>query len=173
MADPTPPQKNILLRAQVEHADDFRTIRLDALKSHPTAFSADIEAHKTLDYAQRIRENLGSAGAIYFAYIGDQIAGMTGVRRMYSSKTNHNAHIWGVYVKAEFRRRGLARSLMDACLHWSKENEAAIVKLAIVIPNPGVYSFYKGYGFKPYGTEPKAVKIDGVYYDEILMFKEI
>jgi len=45
------------------------------------------------------------------------------------------------------------------------------VHLTVVKCNEGAQKIYEGLGFSQYGLEEKALKVDGKYYDEIMMVK--
>lgn len=157
-------------------AEAVRDLRLEALRDHPEAFSADYEANlnKTLaDWQTRLQENDGTVSIIYLACSGDMLAGMMGIFQGQSPKTNHTGIIWGVYVRPNFRRYGAARRLVEACLGWAAEHAVKTVKLAVVTTNIPAIQCYARCGFRVYGVEPKALFYDRTYYDELLMVREI
>ena len=74
--------------------EDYKTIRLEALRNAPDAFSSDedLEGAQDDDY-HRMRLQ---AGAVYGAYDEGTIVGMAGVIFYTSRKMRHRAAIWGV-----------------------------------------------------------------------------
>jgi hypothetical protein len=85
--------------ARMDDMPAFRILRLQALRDHPEAFSADYQTHLAADDANWGRYfDFGENSIIYFAFHNNDLVGMTGVRLDTSPKTRHNANIWGVYV---------------------------------------------------------------------------
>jgi len=54
-------------------------------------------------------------------------------------------NILNVFIEQEFRRRGLARSLMEVALEWCRENGTDTV---ILHASPNGRSLYESMGFK-------------------------
>ncbi len=167
----------ILIRAaQESDVLAFRELRLDGLKQHPDAFGAAYErdAAQPLEFWQeRIRSNTGSKGTIQLAVAGEALVGVTGIYRDDGAKTRHNARLWGVYVRPDWRGRKVAEALIDACISWAEAEQIAIVKLAVAANNPGAIRCYLRCGFSIYGVEPDALRVEGVSLDELLMAKKI
>jgi RimJ/RimL family protein N-acetyltransferase len=95
---------------------------------------------------------------------------MTGIVRGNSPKTRHDALIWGVYVKPEWRGLHIAAELIHSCFEWAKARKVVLTKLGVVTVNQSAIRCYERCGFKIYGTEPRAIFYEGKYYDEYLMY---
>ena len=170
-----------IIQARPTDAPALRQIRLEALKNHPEAFAADDSLDAKTDWAERIERNSGETGAIFLAYVQKNetgisetdIAGMMGIFRGASSKVRHSATIWGVYVSPRFRKSGIGTQLLQTCLDWAKAHSVDIVKLGVVTTNASARRLYERNGFKIYGTEPKALFVEGTYYDEFWMAREM
>ena len=78
-----------------------------------------------------------------------------------------------MYIRPNWRGKHVSEALIRAGLGWAKEQNIVIVKLAVVTNNIPAIRSYKHCGFKIYGTEPKAIFYDNVYYDEHLMSIEM
>lgn len=169
------PKGNIEIRAA--HMDDmsaFRTLRLQALHDHPEAFSADYERHAKGDNDfWKPYFDFSENAIIHFAVHEEKLIGMTGVRLDTSPKTKHNANIWGVYVLPDWRGHGLARALVNACCDWARERGALIARLGVAAANQSALRCYESCGFKVTGTDPKALLVNGKFYDEHLMAREL
>lgn len=161
--------------AALTDVDSFRELRLEAIKNHPTAFGQDYE--ENIQRPQKYWEDRLTLNteeqALFFATYNEQLIGMTGIFRHISKKSLHSAGIWGVYVKPEWRGRYISEALIQSCLDWAKQKNVIVVKLAVVTSNLSAIQCYKRCGFTTYGKEPKALCVDGTYYDEYLMSIDI
>lgn len=160
-----------LRHARVVDAPVFRDLRLEALYDHPEAFSSDYAANLSfpLTYWEQRINDLGKAGALFFADCMGRLVAMCGIHREGSPKLQHTATIWGVYVKEDFRRHQITEGLISHCTGWAVENGVKIVKLVVVTTNTRAIKVYTRLGFIVYGVEPMAVCVDGAMYDELLM----
>lgn len=165
----------VIRQANAADAVRFRELRLEALKSSPIAFSADYQ--KNSNHPQKYWEDLltppPDESAMFVAEHDSSLIGMTGVMRSNSLKTRHSVWIWGVYVTAEWRALHIAEELIASCLEWARARKVALAKLGVAVVNEPAIRCYERCGFKTYGTEPRAVLVDGRYYDEYLMFIDL
>jgi ribosomal protein S18 acetylase RimI-like enzyme len=152
----------------------YRELRLHALQNAPTAFSADYETNLKfpMDFWKG-RLNFDEYGIMFFAEHGQDLIGMTGIRKGESPKTRHGAYIWGVYVRPEWRGLHIAEALIETCLQWARARDVDIVKLGVVTANASAVRCYQKCGFTTYGTEPRAIYYEGTYYEEYLMFRDL
>ena len=78
--------------------------------------------------------------------------------------------IVGVYVAAEQQGRGYGRALVTAALERARRiSGLSIIQLTVTTTNQPAISLYKSIGFETYGTEPRAMFVDGQYIEEYLM----
>ena len=80
----------------------------------PTSFlpTLDEESQVPVDeFATRITPT--HERAVYGAFDGDTLVGITGVRRDARVKIAHKATIWGVFVDPAYRGRGIAQTLLE------------------------------------------------------------
>ena len=149
-------------------AGDYRAIRLAALQGDAAAFGSTYAAEvgRTLDeFAERLETS-----TVYAAYADGRIVGMAGFKRYEGARERHKAFVWGTYVRPDLRGRGVARALMEAVL----ESAGAVVEqltLAVAQDNLAALALYRELGFEVYGTEPRALRSDDGYADEILMVR--
>ena len=149
-------------------AADYRLIRLAALQGDALAFGSTYaaESGRSLrEFAQRLETS-----RVYGAYAEDRIVGMAGFKPYEGARERHKAFVWGTYVRPEERRRGAARALMEAVLEDARGSVEQLV-LAVVSDNAAAVALYRELGFEVYGTEPRALKNDDAYADEILMVR--
>lgn len=152
----------------VADAARYRDIRLEALKRNPEAFGSTFEWEndKPLPwFEQRIAQS-----DIFGAFVEGDLRGIAGYLKQEGSKRDHKAMLWGMYVRANARNSGLGRRLVETVVKHASER-VELLQLTVVSENQIAYRLYANLGFVEYGREMKALRLDGRYYDEILMVK--
>jgi RimJ/RimL family protein N-acetyltransferase len=171
----TPLGTVVIREANIADAPSFRELRLGALQNSPIAFSADYQ--KNFSHPAKYWEDLLSPhpdeSTMFIGEHKGQLMAMTGVMRGSSPKTRHSAWIWGVYVTPEWRGLHIAEEIIHSCINWARSKDVVLAKLGVAAVNQPAIRCYERCGFKIYGTEPRAVLVDGKYYDEHLMFKSL
>jgi ribosomal protein S18 acetylase RimI-like enzyme len=72
-----------------------------------------------------------------------------------------------VYVTASWRGKGVGNALIAAVLKRAKEDPSLEqILLAVASGQKAAIQLYRKFGFKVYGTEPKALKVTSEYIDE-------
>ena len=170
----TTPHGTVTIRSATEEdATAYRDLRLEALRSHPEAFSSDYAANlaKPMTFwTERLRSNSADGAVmIHFAVHDQQLIGMCGIARADSPKTQHSATIVGMYVRPDWRGFRIGETLVTACVDWARTHGVKVVKLAVVTTNAPAIRCYARCGFQVYGIEPQALYYDSVFYDELLM----
>jgi ribosomal protein S18 acetylase RimI-like enzyme len=149
-------------------AEDYRRIRLAALQGDPDAFSSTYEAEAARP-PEHFQQRLQRA-AVFGAYAASGVVGMVGYQRHEGARERHKAFVWGTYVIPAYRGAGVGRALMQALLQ-SAALEVEQLTLVVVTDNPGAQGLYRGCGFEPYGTEPRALRRPDGYADDLLMVR--
>lgn len=165
--------ENISIRRIAEedlHA--FFRIRLEALLNSPTAFLASYEEEKSLGasfYEKPIMQNkIGNL--ILGAFVQQKLVGFIGMYQEEKQKTKHKAKIWGMYVQPDYRNQGAGKMLMDNLLAYIQNNlNSTVINISVEASNLAAKKLYESYGFKTWGIEPKAMKINDEFYDEAHM----
>lgn len=145
----------------------WRALRLEDLAAHPDAFTADHDeeaARPDAFFAERLAGNVVLADERDGALLA---AG--GLMAQASPKRRHRAMLWGLHVRPAARGRGLGRALIDGLLAAAAEGGAEAVVLGVGVHNAPALALYRSCGFEAVGFEPRVMKIDGSYVDEILM----
>src|SRR5690606_37338600 len=71
----------------------------------------------------------------------------------------------GMAVHPDFRGRGIGRDLIRTALNAARESGLEQVELTVRTDNPAATALYERSGFQKVGMSPRAIKIDGAYYD--------
>ncbi|MGY4479953.1 N-acetyltransferase family protein [Bradyrhizobium sp. USDA 3364] len=149
----------------------YRDIRLEALRLSPEAFGSAYEtesAHPVEWFAARLAGGTVMLGA----FRGGGLAGIVGFIAEQGPKRQHKGALVGMYVRQQARRAGVGRVLVEAALELAAQT-VELVQLIVVKGNEPAFRLYQSMGFVAYGLEKHALKIDGRYYDDILMAKDL
>jgi ribosomal protein S18 acetylase RimI-like enzyme len=163
--------------------DDFELfwpVRLLALRESPQAFGSSYEESKKMPPKEAMRrlkpKNDGFVlGAFVSAAAADlatvpELVGLAGFVRHDFLKGRHKGTIWGVYVVPDYRGRGISRAVMEKVIERCQGIDGLEeVNLAVASSNEPARALYQSLGFETYGVEPRALKVDGKYFDEELM----
>ena len=147
-------------------------LRAEMLENTPQAFLGTPSNDEGLDediVRGRLAPESDSASWGAFDDCGRLVASV-GFFRLPREKQRHSGFIVGVYVTPRARRRGLARSLLQMAIEHARTIEDLdILRLAVSVESPGARALYESLGFVAWGTEPRAVRVDGVDTDEVHM----
>jgi ribosomal protein S18 acetylase RimI-like enzyme len=75
----------------------------------------------------------------------------------------------GMGVRAEWRRQGVGRRLLEACLAHAKRAALEKVELEVYSDNIGAVRLYESFGFTREGVRARGRKLEGRYQDVVLM----
>lgn len=152
-------------------AERFRDLRLEALKGSPTAFSSSYEeyaARPLSALAARMRHS--DDEAVFGAFDGERLVGTAGIFRQPALKERHKTLLWGMYVTAAYRRSGVGRRLVGRVVEAARAMPGVVMlQLAVGTSNAAALALYRSFAFQEYGREPRALLVDGTYYDEFHM----
>ncbi len=96
--------------------------------------------------------------------------GTAGFWRERQPKLRHKGMIWGVYVKPEYRGRGLARLPMGAVLERVRGfPDLRQIKLAVAATQVAAERLYRSLGFEQFGYASGALSVAGELVDEYWM----
>ncbi|MFY9655533.1 MAG: GNAT family N-acetyltransferase [Methylocystis sp.] len=145
---------------------DFHRLRLEgfALQARAFRYAPEDEAHLT---ASEIEARL-ARDFVLGAFDGEALVGIAGLSRNTGRKTAHKALLFGMYLRPDYRGRGVADALMSRLIEEAR-GSVEILILTVMSDNAPAVALYRRWGFESYGIEPRAVKEDGLYFDEMLM----
>jgi ribosomal protein S18 acetylase RimI-like enzyme len=147
-------------------AEAFRAVRLEGLGRYPAAFGASFEdesARLLSFFADRLDENF-----VLGAEDRGRLVGVAAFQFHDGQKKRHRGTLWGMYVRDEARGKGVAQRLVDGILVHARQRVEE-VSLSVWADNPAAIALYKSAGFIVTGQDARAIKIDGIYYDHLLM----
>jgi ribosomal protein S18 acetylase RimI-like enzyme len=155
-------------RLQAVDAEDYRAIRLAALKTQPQAFGAvhaDEASRPAAHFAERI-----ATSTVLGAYHQAQIVGMIWLKQEVGAKVSHKGLIWGFYVEPFHQRRGIGSALLATIIDAARDLVEQVT-LTVVQQNTFAIALYERFGFSVYGVEPRALRTSQGFSDEVLMVR--
>jgi len=153
--------------------EPYFALRLEMLRNNPEAFfvSYEDEKAKGSGFVAGILEKAEPGNAIFGGFVNGKIVGAAGVYRPDPRpKTVHKAMLWGMYVQPSARGQGLGEALVRAVATHARETMAAnALYLCVTSGNAAARALYERVGFVGWGTEPRAWKVEGKYFDDLHM----
>ncbi len=153
-------------RLEPGDAAAYRALRLESLADAPTAFGSDVGRESGFSdavWAERMVANPN-----FGLFDGDELVGIATFLRGEGVKGRHRGDVVGVYVKPKARGTGASRLLLEALIAEVRDRVVQL-HLAVTTNNAPARRLYERLGFQVYGTEPRAILVDGRYYDKYLM----
>ena len=151
-----------------DDAAALRVVRLEALEAHPEAFGADLQDEVQRDVAS-FAEWIGRS-AVFGAFDTGRMVGIAGFFKVTNRKSAHMGKLISMYVRPEARGSGAALDLVEAVLDHAR-GQVIQVHLGVAAGNEAAIRLYRKAGFEIYGTEPRALFVNGRYIDEHMMVR--
>ncbi|WHY01445.1 GNAT family N-acetyltransferase [Neobacillus sp. DY30] len=150
-------------------AEKYWDLRLEALQKAPEAFLTSYEdAIKRENPMAQVRSNFATDGNYTFgAFEGDELIGVVTLLQEKAEKIQHRANIFAMYVTPTKQGAGVGKALLTEAINKAKTIEIIEkINLSVVASNEPAKKLYTKLGFKVYGLEEKAMKVNGVYLDD-------
>jgi ribosomal protein S18 acetylase RimI-like enzyme len=164
-------RNNIIIRSlQLSDAEQWRRLRLEALRSCPTAFSSSYDdAHRQdlSSFAAHIPPPEGPS-ILLGAFDGETLSGSVGLHVPANPKLAHRGEIWAVYVAPALRGTGVAAAMMRAAIAHAR-TRVSLLHLSVGTDNDAARELYRTLGFVSYGIERRSIRVDGVDHDSDLL----
>jgi RimJ/RimL family protein N-acetyltransferase len=122
-----------------------------------------------LEAARRfVSHNIAAGYPHFVALHGDRVVGWCNVMPQDRPATRHRG-LLGMGLLAEWRGRGVGRRLIERAIEASRAIPLTRVELTVRADNDAAIALYRRVGFKEEGRRRRALLVDEVYYDDILM----
>ena len=151
-------------RLTADDAHAFRSLRIRALGEYPEAFTSSYEEEVDRPVEDTARRLASPHLMFWGAWDGEDLAGMVGLEREARAKNRHKATVVGMYVGLEHLGSGLGRRMFAVLLDEARREGIEVLVLTVTDGNGPATALYESVGFRSFGIEPKAVKVDGRYF---------
>jgi ribosomal protein S18 acetylase RimI-like enzyme len=157
-------------RLTLDDAAAYRSLRLRSFREHPEAFTTSYEELEQQSLADTEKRMAAANIKLWGAFEGGRLAGYVGLDRETRAKSRHKATLVGMYVAPEFAGRGIGRALVDALLAQARADGLELIVLTVTDGNGKAAQLYERCGFRSFGVEPHAIKVDGRPYGKNHMY---
>ena len=144
------------------------------MREHPEAFTSSFE-EESLKPVTNSEQRLSEASTCRFwgAFVDKTLVGMVGLERDSRLKVRHKGLIIGMFVATEFARRGIARTLLKTLLEHAREIGLELLLLTVTRGNVAAEKLYLDLGFRSWGMEPGAIRVQGQRFDKNHLFLQL
>ncbi len=154
---------------RAEDAALWRDLRLEALALHPDAYGSthdDWSGRPLADFAARLTD-----GHVLAAFLGGDLVGSMALDA--SDADPKRGELTAVYVRPEFRGRGIAKRLLRRAASSAKSAGMTHLTLTVAEANETAFAFYTAHKFIPDGLDGRALIRDGRLLDLIRMVRPL
>lgn len=146
----------------------LKKLRLEALQNENIAFGSSFEEEQEFsekEWKKRINN-------IIFALSNNEPIGLISYIFNNKIKSKHIAYLFGLYVKSEYRGKGIGKKLLESALNKIMENRnIKKINLSVNSQLNVPITLYKKFGFIEVGKLKFEFNIKEKYYNEIIMEK--
>lgn len=163
-----------LRRLQAADLPAYKALRDTMLASDPTAFTSDAAAEAAKppsSYLTRLGLDRPEGGHFVIgAWRAERLVGAIGCEREQRVKVQHIGHIIGTMLMRDERGAGLGRALLaEAIAQAHRAAGLEMLTLTVTAGNVPAIRLYESAGFVRYGILPRAIRLDGGFFDKHLM----
>lgn len=140
---------------------------LDAV-AREKRFLAQVEAPPLERVQQFVRDGIEKNVAQFVALDGDRVVGWADIFPEWAHALAHRGHV-GMGVHHDYRGRGLGTRLLAACVAKATTQGLSRIELEVRADNTAAIGLYRKLGFTEEGRLHRGMRLDGAYFDTLLM----
>jgi RimJ/RimL family protein N-acetyltransferase len=139
----------------------YRALRLRALREHPESFTSSYEEDAAQPPELAGMRLASTDFAAWGAFEAESLYGIVGLERERRAKNRHKGTVVGMYVVPEAVGQGVARALLEALVAHARAAGVQSLVLTVTDGNVAARVLYEQAGFRSFGVEPDAIRVDG------------
>lgn len=140
---------------------------LDAV-AREKKYLAFLEAPPVEEIRKFILGQIEGRNPAFVALVKGEVAGWCDVTRRPRESRRH-CGLLGMALLPAYRGGGIGRALMQAAIACAWEREFTRIELDVREDNVRAIALYKRLGFEVEGVKRNSLRVDGEYYDALLM----
>lgn len=148
-------------RLTVADALAYRSLRLRGLREHPQAFTSSWEEDGAKPLSASEARLTSDHQRLWGALEAGTLQGMAGLELLPRAKERHKARVAGMYVAAEGAGFGMGTALLHAVMADARSIGISDLVLTVSEGNASALALYRKMGFVVFGTEPRAIVVNG------------
>lgn len=164
-------------RLSPRHAAEYRALMLEAYADHPDAFTSTVAERKERPPAwwkARLSDKPDANKLVLGAFDGSTLIGAVGLSFERRERARHKATLFGMYVRPQWRGRGIGRQLvLSALARASERRDVKVIQLTVTERNAHALALYESCGFVRFGVEPMAIAVASEYLAKVHMWRRI
>lgn len=131
-------------------------------------YLAQIEALPLERIQAFVDQNVREDAIQFFALDGERVVGWADVFPGWAHAMRHRGSL-GMGVHPDYRRQGLGRRLLQACIDKAWAQGLTRIELESRVDNHAAIALYEALGFRHEALKPRALRFDGVHFDAVQM----
>lgn len=159
-----------------EHVQQYRALMLKGYAQAPDAFTSTPEeraAEPESWWVKRIADPSGLS-VVFGVFVDQLLVGAAALEFSAKPKTQHKAHLVGMYVSPTARRTGAGTQLVQAAIGFARAKEGTtVITLTVTEGNESAIALYRRAGFVAFGTEPMAIRVPSGYKAKVHMWLQL
>jgi RimJ/RimL family protein N-acetyltransferase len=148
------------------HAASFREC-LDTV-AREKRYLAQIQAPPVESVQGFVHESVANDSVQFVALLGQRVVGWADIFPAWQHAIAHRGSL-GMGVLPEYRRLGIGRRLLEACIAKAWASGITRIELESRTDNKPAIRLYEKLGFAHEAVRRHAMRFDGVYYDAVEM----
>ncbi|MFL6693125.1 MAG: GNAT family N-acetyltransferase [Ramlibacter sp.] len=147
----------------------YRSLRLRGLQEHPEAFTSSWEEDSAKPLSISQARLMSGEQRHWGAFETGTLRGIAGLELLPRAKERHKARVVGMYVAAECAGSGVGAALLQAVVADARTLSITDLVLTVTEGNEPALGLYRRAGFRVFGTEPRAICVEGRHLAKVHM----
>lgn len=159
---------------QPSDATRYRALMLEAYALAADAFTSTPQERAAEPDAWWVKRITHAHSVVLGAFEGQELIGTVALEFSAKPKTQHKAHVLGMYVMPAFRATGAGRALLDGLITLAGQRPGIqVLNLTVTEGNDAAVNLYRSAGFEPFGTEPMAIRTPSGFKNKVYMWRQL